>query len=252
MTMYALCSAKGSPGVTTSGLAFALTWRRRVILAECDPAGGDLAAGYLRETQLGERGLAQLAAAARRGRLADELWAQLVDLAPGPETALHRLVLPGLLDAAQAGAVAAVWEPLAGCLRSFGDGPDGYDVVVDCGRLAAAYPPFAVLDEADLALLVLRPTLPSVRAAAGAVEVLRARRAAPVALLLIGDGPYRAREISENIGAPVAAELPADPAAAAALSDGGVVHRGRLLRAAVHAERRLGELAVRLRERQHV
>ena len=42
--LIALCSAKGAPGVTTSGLALALSWPRPVVLAELDPAGGDVLA----------------------------------------------------------------------------------------------------------------------------------------------------------------------------------------------------------------
>ena len=47
MAIVALLSAKGSPGVTTTALACALSWRRRLVLAECDPAGGSILAGYL-------------------------------------------------------------------------------------------------------------------------------------------------------------------------------------------------------------
>ena len=43
--LIALCSAKGAPGVTTSGLALTLSWPRGVVLAELDPAGGDVLAG---------------------------------------------------------------------------------------------------------------------------------------------------------------------------------------------------------------
>jgi hypothetical protein len=68
--LLALCSAKGSPGVTVSGLALTLTWPAPVLLAECDPAGGDLAAGFLREVPLVGHGLGPLGASLRRGRLA--------------------------------------------------------------------------------------------------------------------------------------------------------------------------------------
>ena len=86
MALIALCSAKGSPGVTVTALAFTLTWTRRpVILAECDPAGGDIAAGYLREVQLDGRGLGQLTASLHRGHLAEDSGDQLVDLAPGEQ-----------------------------------------------------------------------------------------------------------------------------------------------------------------------
>ena len=44
--LIALCSVKGAPGVTTSALALALSWPRPVVLAELDPAGGDVLPGY--------------------------------------------------------------------------------------------------------------------------------------------------------------------------------------------------------------
>ena len=70
MTVVALTSAKGSPGVTTTALGLATAWpsvhpNRRVLLAEVDPAGGDIAAGYLRGEAQAGRGLLALAAAAR-------------------------------------------------------------------------------------------------------------------------------------------------------------------------------------------
>ena len=44
--LIAMTSAKGAPGVTTAALALALSWPRRTVLAELDPAGGDVLAGY--------------------------------------------------------------------------------------------------------------------------------------------------------------------------------------------------------------
>ena len=43
MALIAIASDKGAPGVTTSALALAAVWPRPVLLAECDPSGGDLA-----------------------------------------------------------------------------------------------------------------------------------------------------------------------------------------------------------------
>src|SRR5204862_7128356 len=76
MALIVLCSAKAAPGVTVTALAFTLTWNRPLILAECDPAGGDIAAGYLREVRLDGRGLGRLTASLGRRRLAEDLWTQ--------------------------------------------------------------------------------------------------------------------------------------------------------------------------------
>jgi hypothetical protein len=252
-----MCSAKGSPGVTVSGLAFTLAWPRPVILAECDPAGGDLAAGFLREVSLDGRGLAPLGASLRRGRLATDLWGQLVDLAPGEATAMSRLVLPGFTEPGQARAWTAGdvpggpsgWQELAALFTRLssdhphvgdhshvGEAPAGWrgDVIADCGRLAAADRPAPVLAAADLVLLVARPVLGSLRAAAVGLAELSRHGIGPVGLLMVGDGEYAPTECARQLGVRLIAALPADPAAARVLTHGGRSHRGRLLRAAAH------------------
>ena len=67
MSLVALVSAKGSPGVTTTALALAGTWpeNRRVLLAELDPAGGDLAPRFGLHA---DPGVVQLGSAFRRKR----------------------------------------------------------------------------------------------------------------------------------------------------------------------------------------
>ncbi|GLI00892.1 ParA family protein [Phytohabitans aurantiacus] len=236
MALIALCSAKGSPGATVTALACTLTWTRRTILAECDPAGGDLAAGYLREVRLDGRGLAQLTASMHRRRLGEDLWGQLVDLAPGEGSAMTRLALPGLTDPAQAGGLVAGWAQLAHLFRSLETGATGYDVIADCGRLVAAHPPTPLLAAADAVLLVLRPTLPSIRASATALAGLARLGAGPVGLVTVGDGSYPARELASELRTPLVAGLPDDPGTAVVLSNGGERHRGRLLRAASQME----------------
>ena len=68
MTVIALTSAKGSPGVTTIALALAWAWPqvapdRRVLVVDADMAGGDLAPGYLRGAVSSADGVLGLAAA---------------------------------------------------------------------------------------------------------------------------------------------------------------------------------------------
>jgi hypothetical protein len=244
MALIVLCSAKGSPGVTVTALAFTLTWNRRVILAECDPAGGDISAGYLREVRLDGHGLGRLTVSLARRRLAEDLWTQLVDLAPAEHTAMTRLMLPGLSDPAQAAPWAerripgqpSGWEQLAHLLRSMEGGNAGFDVIVDYGRLSAANPPAPILAAADTVLLVLRPTLPAVRAAAVALAGLSVPGRAPVGLVTVGEGTYGSKELALELRTPVVAAMPDDPRMADVLSHGGERHHGRLLRFAARAE----------------
>src|SRR5258708_11342673 len=77
MALIAIAADKGAPGVTTTALALAAVWPRPVLLAECDPAGGDLV--YRLPAADGSRldprrGLLSLAVAARRGLQPHQAW----------------------------------------------------------------------------------------------------------------------------------------------------------------------------------
>ena len=68
MALIVLTSASGSPGVTTTALALALTWRRPALLVEADPTGGSaVLAGYFRGRAAPTDSLIDLAFA-HRGR----------------------------------------------------------------------------------------------------------------------------------------------------------------------------------------
>src|SRR5215475_4054935 len=105
--LYALMSASGSPGVTTVAVALALTWPTQVIVAECDPSGGDVLAGVLAGHVPARQGLIEHAIEAGRGR-----WAASVDLAAQlvPLDVRHaKRVLPGLTDPRQAAGLVSAW-----------------------------------------------------------------------------------------------------------------------------------------------
>jgi len=226
--LVAICSAKGSPGVSVAALALASMWPSPVVLAECDPAGGDLRTGYLRgEVDTAGRGLGRLAAAARQPEVADLrglLQEQLYAL--HPDGAL--LWLPGIDEPGQASVAAASWGRLGQTFAALETaGPAGYDVIADCGRLAAPAPVSGLLTSADLVLLAVRPTVPSVAAAAGWLPQLRrhlpdSRR---LQLLVIGDGSFRGAEVAAALDLRTAGWLPADPAAAAVLTGAAPVGR---------------------------
>ncbi|MGC4894521.1 ParA family protein [Micromonospora sp. DT31] len=255
MAIIALVSAKGSPGVTTTGLAAALSWHRRLVLAECDPAGGSILAGYLGGALDGPRGIGELAVGELRdGRLEHDFWSQLVDLdAPHRQ----RLLLPGVVDPAQAGSVVPLWQRFADYLTGLERGEPPYDVLADCGRLTVPGPPWPLLRAAAVVLLVTRahlPDLSATRAAARAIERdLTEHRLPPgtLRLLVVGDG-HGTSEISKALRLPVIARLPHDPRTAEVLSHGGTVRANRPLMRAAGAlevpirallERRLARLA---------
>jgi hypothetical protein len=214
MAVVALCSASGSPGVTTTAVAMTLNWPRPVLLVEADPTGGSgVLAGFLRGTTEYDAGLIELA------------------LSPlGASEALRDVVRPlapnvsfvaGVRAHGQAGALRDLWAPLSAALADVD--ANGQDVVIDAGRLGLVGSPQPLLEEADLTLLLTRGTLPAIAAARSWAE--QARNPATgwrhPGVAMIGEGrPYRAIEVTKVLGLPVVTDLPDDPEAAA------VYHRG--------------------------
>ena len=193
MALIAITAAKGSPGVTTTVLAYTMTWTSPVILAECDPAGGSVLAGFLRGQLFADRGLVPLAVAELRSeRLAVDFWRHLVDFDPPNQ---QRLLLPGISDPTQAGRL----EPFGGVRGYFVslEQRHHFDVFADCGRLAVPHPPSPIMQAADLVLVVVRPNLPSIAATAAAIRSLRVTQAEhgaidSIGLAVVGTGHYSA------------------------------------------------------------
>lgn len=253
--LIAMTSAKGAPGVTTAALAMTLSWPRgrRAVMAELDPAGGEVLAGY-GGGQLPAPGLGELIFAARRGGgLAQQLWPHLVTM----DTAKRALLLPGLADPAAARGVG--WDRLAAALAGL-DGDD-VDVLADCGRLRAEWYPEPVLRRAAAVVVVCGSSLRGVRSAKQAVAELRAGPLVEMGagveglcLLVVGPGgPYSEKEISAAVGVPVVAVLPRDTKAAAVLSDGVPAGRtwlqSKLMRAAGVAAAEVSGFAAARRDR---
>ncbi len=215
MALYALVSAGGSPGVTTSALALALSWPSQVVLAECDPSGGDVLAGLFAGHLSASRGLLSLAFDAGRGpdAAARALWPQLIEL----DDARQRLLLAGISDPRQGAGLASAWPALAAAFSSL-----QADVIADCGRLDAGEGPLAVLTAARAVVLVLRPTLRQVARARARIEMLSQLLDGlqRVTLLLAGEGAHAPREVAKALGVPIAGALPHDPKTASVLSDG--------------------------------
>lgn len=240
MTMYALTSAGGAPGVTTAALALALTWPSRAIVAETDPGGPAVLAGLFAGHVDATRNIGNVAyEAGTIDSAAAEIASQLIDL-DGTGT---RLLLPGVADPRQAAAISPAWPVLAGALaRTPGT------VFADCGRFDGTPAQAAVLAGAARVLLVLRPSLRQVARARGRLQMLADTpgNAAPVSLLVTGPGALNPREITAVLGTPVTGVLPDDARTAAVLSDGQGRRTGlqnsRLLRAAGAAGKALRTL----------
>jgi hypothetical protein len=106
MALIAVAADKGARGVTTASVVLAAVWPRPVLLAECDPAGGDLlyrfpAAGGGRLDP--GRGLLSLAVAARRGLRPEQVWEHTQALRGG------LAVLTGVSTAEQGAGLDPLW-----------------------------------------------------------------------------------------------------------------------------------------------
>ena len=214
MAVFAMLSAGGAPGVTTAALALTLSWPGPVLIAECDPSGGDILAGLLSGHLPATAGLLALTLEACAGAEvpADILRRQLIGL----DEEHNRLLLAGISDPRQSAALQSALPWIAEAwpgLRA--------DVLADCGRLDALAAVRPVLSVASLAVLVLQPTLRQASRAVPRVEMLTSLMGpGRVVLLTVGDGAASSRELAKTLGVPVAGHLPADPKTAAVLSDG--------------------------------
>ncbi|HYT10279.1 MAG TPA: hypothetical protein VEL73_06420 [Mycobacteriales bacterium] len=232
MALVAVVGAKGAPGATTSVLALACGWSKPVLVADADPAGGDIVPGWLAGRVGLDRGLLSFAAATRHTDAATA-----ADLAPHvvavPDVP-GLTVLPGLAHAGQSGGLdGRLWTRLAAATATPGLAADRegeaarVDLLADCGRISAGTP-WPLVAAAGVVLLATRPTLRGVHHARHALAAVQAavgdvRR---VALLVCGPGPYDPVEVGRAVGLPVRVVLPDDPRAAAVLSDGVAPGRG--------------------------
>jgi hypothetical protein len=140
-----------------------------VLLAECDPAGGDLV--YRFPAADGGRldpgrGLLSLVVAARRGLRAGQVWEHTQRLRGG------LAVLAGVSTAEQGAGLDPLWGPVGAALAQL---PQG-DVIADCGRIGVDGPQHELLAQAAAVVLVTRHDL-------GEIVRLRERVPALIAAL---------------------------------------------------------------------
>ena len=197
-----ITSGKAAPGVSTASWALALSWPRPVILADCDPAGGDLAAGLLAGRVTQDRGLLSWSSQARRGTpalaAAGMLAAHAVEVPEHPNVWL----LPGFTNMTQGYSFTDdVWQRLALALeRVLGSARSGR-----AGRHRPAGrgsgPAGRCCGAADQVLVAVRPSVRSVHAAQDITQRLwhELGDVSKVSALVVGDGPYPAREVASAL-----------------------------------------------------
>ena len=241
MALIAIAADKGAPGVTTAAIALAAVWPRPVLLAECDPAGGDLI--YRLPSASGSRldprrGLLSLAISARRGGHPGQVWEHAQKLRGGLD------VLVGVANAEQGAGLDLMWDQVGATLSAL---PEA-DVIADCGRLGADGRAYDLLARADAVILVTRANLGDlVRLRDRAVAIDAAIRShggvgGRIGALVIADhkhfGPALAEveHVLSGAGSPVSVlgGLAHEPKSAEMLSGewGGKLDRSLLIRTA--------------------
>jgi hypothetical protein len=236
VALIALAADKGAPGVTTAAVALGAVWPRPVLVAECDQAGGDLVYRLPGESGMlnPARGMLSLAATARRGLRPDQVEEHCQRLVGGLD------VLVGLTNSEQAQGLSWLWGPLGRAFSSLGS----VDVIADCGRLSTGTGLLELLREADMVVLLTRPTLEQVvhlreRATALGTEL---RGGPPIGILVVADPRDYRGSVAEVDRIVAGARLPAtvlggfalDPKGAEMLRGqwGGRLDRSLLIRSA--------------------
>jgi hypothetical protein len=207
VTVVAVASVTGAPGVTRLALGLATTWpmaAHRRVLVEADPDGGRLGA----ELGVGvEPGLMALALACRTAALnADDVvgigaaaigsWS----LVPAPSSAEQ--AYSALVHGAPA--LAAVMAGDAAELRA---GRPPTDWIVDAGRLDGHSPALALAKAAGHVLLVTHGSFPELQLVPHRVDALRAA-GCHVEVVVVEPTHWSPAEIAEFVRAEVVSVIP--------------------------------------------
>lgn len=211
MSVIALVGTTGGPGVTTLACMLGAVWPRdrAVVVAECDPSGGDIAARFGLST---DTGMSSLVVSRRSDQAApDESdWSRHVQTLPG---GLGVLVGPVGGDAGS-----AVDHELA----SVGLESRTTDVLADCGRLDVHAPgQRRVVRDADRVVLVLRSEAAAIAHGRWTAERVAGHRdgdLAGIGLVVAGRASFRPAEVADALGIGLLGTVPWDPAAAAMLA----------------------------------
>lgn len=156
MALIGLTSLSGSPGVTTTAVAWATCSQNPTLLIEADLTGGSpILAGRFRSALPHERSLLALATYDAQASTADVLREQALAL---PGAVADSKVVPGLAEQSQVGAMTGLWPDLGLALQELST-QQGVDVLVDLGRLSPSSP-WSLVGHLEQLLVLAPATLP--------------------------------------------------------------------------------------------
>jgi MinD-like ATPase involved in chromosome partitioning or flagellar assembly len=205
MSLVALTSVKGAPGVTSLALLLAATYSgRNVVLVEADEAGSALAARFRLDPDAG------ISTLYRRpfdnAALTDAARTVVVGGALAPVSAVTGVSSEGRRER-----LAGFWAEFA----DFAGRDDDCVYVVDCGRIAADSPLRNLLAAANVTIVVTKPDVEDVYHAEMFAQ--RMSGVANLHAIAMGSGAYRVSDVAQALSVPVLAGLPDDRKAAAVL-----------------------------------
>jgi len=230
MMLVTLCSAKGSPGVTTLACLMGAVWtaNREAVVAECDPSGNDLAPRF---------GLSP-----RRGMTTLVLGKRSPDDV-GDAFGAHLQYLPGGLGVFVGPCSPEAARMLDSELGQVGIDifPKGADILIDCGRiLAGAAGQQEMLRASDRVLVVVRPDSAGLAHCQRTIDLVRALSPqSNCSFVAVGPSEFAAGEMERALRADLIAQVPLDhrtasivcgsPGSPRALAKSGLVESARVV-----------------------
>lgn len=258
MALYALTSFSGSPGVTTTAVAWATSSSTPTLLVEADVTGGSaILAGRLRSQVRHTKSLLSLLAGDHTDEeawLAEALRSQRVEL-PGASADSH--VIPTIAEHSQARLLENSWSRIFAALGWLSK-DTGTDVIVDLGRVGAHGTPLSqALTQTDALVVLTRNTLPALVSTVNNLTPLADKARGPLVSTVVVESPiegFPSQQIRSQLGAvPLAGAIGHNPTAAAAYHLGWQSARKSALRryhSQLGAVR--GELATQLASHREV
>lgn len=228
--IYGLTSLAGSPGVTTTAVAWATTSSTPTLLLEADMTGGSpILAGRYRAEVPHERTILAMATRDPDLNTLEVLQSQSVPL---PEAAADSAFIPTIAEHQQATVLQTSWPATADALSELSE-TGGVDVVIDLGRITTEGLAWGLLGRLDALIVLAGTALPALITLANGAPRLRDQLHRPflgVAFIGSGLGGYPTDTAAQVSPVPTVGALPHAPKAAAVYSLGYKLARASALR----------------------
>lgn len=243
MGVYGITSVTGSPGVTTTAVAWALHSARETLLVEADAAGGSaVLGGLLRGTVPFERSVLSVPSRPSHRTVLEQLTSQQVPLTSDS----GRSFIPGIPEHHQARALVGEWTDIGQALQSWSARAD-IDVVIDLGRVTTQHYATPLMAACDYVVAMCSDDLPHLHRAHAAVNALKAslgegeHSRVGLATVEAPQEAYSPREVRSLMQpTTVLGQVPHNPTAAATYSL-GAAGKTRALRSWVKAIQSLAQ-----------